>query len=107
MIYESLARIGFALLTASFFIVCDSLSANWGKTGNITSLIIMFNLAPFGYILFGKLNESTSLSIASGLVNMTIIIGTVLVGIFVFHDTLSTRQIIGLVSAVLAVALMS
>jgi multidrug transporter EmrE-like cation transporter len=67
----------------------------------------MFNLAPFGYILFGKLNESTSLSIASGLVNMTIIIGTVLVGVFIFHDALTTKQIIGLLFAILAVALMS
>ena len=93
--------------SAALFILSDFFSANWGKTGSIKSLILMFLLAPFGYLLFGLLNKSTSLSISSGLVNMILLIGTILVGFFYFHDAVTTRQIIGLSFALIAIVLMN
>ena len=95
------------LCCAAMFIVCDTLSANWGKTGNRLSLVIMFALSPVAYLLFGILNKEETLSISSGLVNIMIIIGAILIGIFFFKDIVNVRQGIGLLLAIIAVILMS
>ncbi len=103
---EFLYRIFLILLTASFFIICDSLSAYWGRNGGVLYLLLIINLAPIGYFLFALLNRTNSLSISSGLVNMVIIIGTITIGIFGFQDALTVRQIFGLAFSLVAVALM-
>lgn len=95
------------LSSAAMFILCDSLSANWGKTRNATSIIIMFALAPLAYLIFAELNKKESLSISSGLVNMMIIIGAILIGVFYFKDVITVKQGLGLFLAVLAVILMA
>lgn len=92
--------------SALLFILSDSLSANWGKNGNVWSLVIMCFVAPVGYVLFGLLNRNTSLSVSSGLVNIFLIIGTILIGIFYFDDVLTTRQSFGLIFAIIAVILL-
>lgn len=92
--------------SAGMFILADSLAANWGKNGSITSILLMCVIAPLGYLLFGKLNSMQSLSVSSGLVNMILIVGTVIVGITIFQDEVTTRQWIGLCLAFLAVAFM-
>lgn len=101
-----LLRIGFVLLAASFFIACDVLSAHWGKTGGAFLLLLLWPVAPVGYLVFGILNRNTSLSISAGLVNTTIAIGTILIGLFAYHEVLSIRQYFGLLFAVISVLLL-
>ena len=93
--------------TASLFIISDSLSAHWGKTGNIYSIIIMIFIAPLGYLFFGILNKKMSLAASSVLVNLMIIAGGVLVGIFYFKEILTLKQIIGLLFGAVAIVLLS
>ncbi len=106
MYMEFVYRILLVLVTAAFFVTCDTLSAHWGRNGGILYLLLIINLAPIGYFLFAFLNRSNSLSISSGMVNMVIIIGTIAIGVFGFHDALTAKQIIGLILAVCAVILM-
>jgi multidrug transporter EmrE-like cation transporter len=91
---------------AAFFILSDSLSASWGKTGQANPLIVMTILAPIGYLLFGLINRNSTLAVSSGLVNVIIIIGTIMVSVFYFKDPVTGRQTIGLLFAFLAVALL-
>ncbi len=96
-----------AIGTASIFVFCDSMSAFWAKKGGFWPFLLMVLFAPLGYICFGMLSSRTSLSTASGLVNMFLLIGTVLVGTIVFKDQLSMRQYLGLAFAVLSIFLLA
>lgn len=89
-------RVLLALFVASIFILCDSLSAKWGKHGSLWAFLLMVPLAPVGYWFFGYMNRNLSLSIVTGLVNVFLLIGTVSVGIFYFNDDLFLRHYIGL-----------
>lgn len=95
------------LLSATFFLFADSLSANWGKTGHVGSILLMIVLAPLGYWLFGILNKTVSLGVSSSLVNLLIILGGVLVGWFYFGEILGVRQILGIFMAIVAIILLS
>lgn len=94
------------LLCGSLFTFCDSLRANWGKTGDGKSLALVFLLSPTTYLIFGRLNQKIDLG-AGSLVNFLIVIGTVLVGKFDFQELLTSTQIIGLFLACLAIVLLS
>ncbi|MEY3869547.1 MAG: hypothetical protein RLZZ338_3438 [Cyanobacteriota bacterium] len=94
-------------LCGSLFTLCDSLSANWGKTGDFKSLIIVAFLSPTTYLLFGFLNQKMNLGIVGSLVNLIIVIGTVLVGVFYFQEVLTKTQLVGLVFAGVAIVLLN
>lgn len=96
-----------ALGTALIFVFCDSMSAYWAKKGSVLALVVMAIFAPIGYVCFGLLSNHVTLSAASGLVNMFLLLGTVLVGVYVFNDTLSTRQYLGLGFAIVAILLLA
>ena len=98
---------GLIIGTASLFVFSDFLSAHWGKTGNIYSIIVMIFIAPLGYFFFGVLNKKMSLAISSVLVNLMIILGGVLIGIFYFKEILTLKQIIGLLFGAVAIILLS
>ena len=91
---------------ALIFILCDAFSASWGRNDDIRSLAIMCILAPIGYFIFGLINRNSNLAVSSGIVNMILIIGTIIISIFYFGDALTIRQSLGLIFAVTAVALM-
>ncbi len=93
-------------ISAALFVYCDYLSTNWARFNSLYSIVGVFVLAPIGYILFGLLTRSKTVSVSSGLVNMFLLIGTILVGIFLFKDALSIKQEMGLVLAVIAIALL-
>jgi multidrug transporter EmrE-like cation transporter len=95
------------VLSASLFVFCDYLSTNWARTNNMNSIVLVFVLGPIAYILFGLLTRIKSVSISSGIVNMFLLIGTILVGIFIFKDHLDIKQIFGLILALIAVILMN
>jgi multidrug transporter EmrE-like cation transporter len=95
------------LLCAGLFIFSDFLSANWGKTGHIPSILLMIVLAPFSYFLFGVINKYMTLSVSSAIVNMLIVIGGVLVGIVYFKEGMSIPQGIGFVLALAAIYLLN
>ena len=95
------------LLCGGLFTLCDSLSANWGKTGDLKSIAIVCLLSPSTYLFFGFLNKQVKLGVAGSLVNLTIVIGTVLVGTFYFHEVLSRTQMLGLAFAGLAIVLLN
>lgn len=98
---------GLVLLCGSLFTACDFLSANWGKTGDLKSIVIVGFLSPVTYLFFGFLNREIKLGVAGSLVNLIIVIGTVLVGTFYFHEMLSKTQMLGLVFAGLAIVLLN
>ena len=95
------------LLCGSLFTICDSLSANWGKTGDLKSMLIVCILCPTTYLFFGFLNRKIDFAVAGSVVNLMIVIGTVLVGTFYFHETLSQSQLIGLFFACVAIILLN
>ena len=92
--------------TTLLFIISDSLAANWGKSNNLSSLFILFITGPIGYILFGVLNRDKSLAASSGAVNMGLLIGTILVSLFYFNESINLSQIIGLFFAFAAMYLL-
>lgn len=98
---------GLVLACGAIFTLCDSLSANWGKTGHWQSMAIVIVLAPFTYLLFGLLNQKVELGVAGSLVNLIIVLGTVLVGTFYFQEVLSVTQLIGLAFAMVAIVLLN
>jgi len=53
-------------------------------------------LSPLAYILFGLLASRVNLAIAGSLVNLIIMIGAVLVGLFYFKERVTTLQWIGI-----------
>jgi hypothetical protein len=85
------------ILAAAAAVICDGLSAHWGKSGNRISLLAFCILSPSSYILFGYLNRFQKLAVAGILVNLTIAIGAVAVGLFLFHEQLTRRETVGLV----------
>lgn len=96
----------FILFAASIFTLADFFSANWGKTNDRSSLIFLFLLAPLGYLFFGILNRFTTLSVSAAIVNLLIVVGGVLIGNIYFRDILITRQLIGILLALIAIFLM-
>jgi multidrug transporter EmrE-like cation transporter len=89
------------------FTICDSLSANWGKTGDWKSIILVFLISPITYLFFGLLNQKMDLGIAGALVNLIIVVGTVLVGVFYFQEVLTNIQLFGVFLACFAIVLLS
>jgi hypothetical protein len=57
-------------LSGGLFLICDFLSANWGKTGNFQSLLIACFLAPLSHLLFGLLNQKVSMGLAVSLIRV-------------------------------------
>lgn len=100
-------QILFTLASTLIFIISDSLAAHWSKNQNTTALGLLFAVAPIGYIFFGLLNKDRSLATSSGIVNMGLLIGTALVGTYLFQESINVRQIIGLGFALTAVFLLA
>jgi multidrug transporter EmrE-like cation transporter len=90
---------------AASFVMCDGLAAYWGKSKSLGTFVFFVLAAPLSYILFGLINEHKTLVVSAGIVNMCVLIGTTLVGIFVFQEALSSRQIVGLGFALIAIFL--
>jgi drug/metabolite transporter (DMT)-like permease len=93
-------------LSGGLFLICDFLSANWGKTGNFQSLLIACFLAPLSHLLFGLLNQKVSMGLAVSLINLLIIISSVIVGKFYFHEVLNKNQLLGVFIACIAIILL-
>lgn len=96
----------FVLVTTGFFVAGNSLTAHWAKTSQHFLWIPIFLSAMIGYILFGFLIKQTNFSISVGLVDSLIIVLSILIGIFIFKDTVNVQQGLGLVFACLAVILL-
>jgi multidrug transporter EmrE-like cation transporter len=92
---------------AGMFIVCDSFSAHWGKTGQTRSLAIFVILSPVSYFLFALINKSVDLAIAGALVNTLIVVGAVAVGVLLFGEQLSKLQYLGIGLALVSVTLLN
>lgn len=95
------------LVCAGLFIICDSFSAHWGKTGSTRSLWLFVLLSPLSYFVFAFINRRIDLAVAGALVNTLIVVGAVMVGVFVFGETLSVRQYVGIGMALVAVTLLN
>ena len=94
------------VLAASAFVTCDALSAHWGKNGSKAALIAFSILSPLGYLLFGYLNRFEKLAVAGIVVNLVIAMGTVAVGLFLFHEQLTRREAVGLVLGLVSIYVM-
>jgi drug/metabolite transporter (DMT)-like permease len=60
-----------------------------------------------GYFLFGVLNRTLTLAVSGGMVNVMLVIGALLVSYLYFGESLSPKQIVGIVLACAAIVLMS
>ncbi|ANT51328.1 hypothetical protein [Mesorhizobium amorphae] len=94
------------LLCSGMFILCDGLSAHWGKTGNGRSLASVMLLAPLSYSTFAFINTRLNLAVTGALVNTIVVVGAALVGTFVFKEQLSSMQYLGIVLAVISMTLL-
>jgi drug/metabolite transporter (DMT)-like permease len=95
------------LFSAGFFILCDSLSANWAKKSHISSLAIVVVLSPIAYLLFGLLASRVNLAVAGSLVNLMIMVGAVLVGVFYFKEHITGLQWAGIILGAVAILILS
>ena len=100
-------RYALAIISVLLFVLIDWFSVKWFESGSHFYAPIIAILALSAYWLFGWLSHTTSLSVTSGLINTGIVIGTILVGIFLRKDVLDLQQKIGLVTAILTVALLT
>ena len=92
---------------AGLFILCDGLSAHWGKTGNGRSLAIVMLLSPLSYSAFAFINTKMDLAVTGALVNTIVVVGAVLVGVIVFKEELSSMQYVGIALALVSVTLLN
>jgi drug/metabolite transporter (DMT)-like permease len=95
------------LLCAALFILCDGLSAHWGKTGSGRSLAIVMLLSPVCYFAFALINTRLNLAVTGALVNTIVVAGAVLVGAVVFKEDVSKAQYLGIALALAAVTLLN
>jgi drug/metabolite transporter (DMT)-like permease len=93
--------------SSGFFILCDALSANWAKRSHLSSLAVVVVLSPIAYLLFGLLASRLNLAIAGSLVNLMIMIGAVLVGVFHFKEHVTGLQWAGIALGAVAIVLLS
>jgi multidrug transporter EmrE-like cation transporter len=102
----SILTVALVMGCAVCFIVCDTMAAHWGKNGSNLALVAVIICSPAGYLLFGYLNKKFQLSVVAGWVNVSICIGTVLVGWLLFKDELTIRHWIGLSLAVASIVVL-
>lgn len=95
------------LVCAGMFILCDGLSAHWGKTGNGRSLAYVMLLSPLSYWAFALINTRLNLAVTGALVNTIVVVGAVLVGTFVFKEEVSLMQYVGIALALVSVTLLN
>ena len=95
------------LLCAALFILCEGLSAHWGKTGSGRSLAIVMLLSPVCYFAFALINTRLNLAVTGALVNTIVVAGAVLVGAIVFKEDVSKAQYLGIALALAAVTLLN
>jgi multidrug transporter EmrE-like cation transporter len=92
---------------ASMFIVCDGLSAHWGKTGSGRSLAVVMVLSPFSYWAFAFINTRLNLAVTAALVNTIVVAGGVAVGAIIFKEQVSSLQYVGIALALVSVTLLN
>jgi multidrug transporter EmrE-like cation transporter len=95
------------LLCAGMFILCDGLSAHWGKTGNGRSLAIVMLISPLSYSAFAFINTKMNLAVTGALVNTIVVVGALFVGVIVFKEEVSAMQYLGIALAVASVTLLN
>jgi multidrug transporter EmrE-like cation transporter len=97
----------FVVASAALFILCDALSAHWGKTDSRNSLLLVMALSPISYYLFALVNQRVELAVAASLVNTMVVVGGIVVGVVFFGETLSHLQMAGIGMAICAVTLLN
>lgn len=95
------------LLCSGMFILCDGLSAHWGKTGSSRSPAYVMLLSPLSYWAFAFINTRLSLAVTGALVNTIVVAGAILVGAIVFKEEVSSLQYVGIALALIAVTLLN
>ncbi|TJV02399.1 MAG: hypothetical protein E5Y02_25310 [Mesorhizobium sp.] len=98
---------GVVIVCAGLFILCDGLSAHWGKTGSGRSLAYVMLLSPLSYWAFAFINTRLDLAVTGALVNTIVVAGAVLVGAVVFKEEVSSLQYIGIAFALISVTLLN
>lgn len=95
------------LVCAGLFILCDGLSAHWGKTGSDRSLGYVMLLSPISYGAFAIINTRLNVAVTGALVNTIVVAGAVLVGAIVFKEEVSSLQYVGIGLALIAVTVLN
>lgn len=100
--------ISFLVIACSaLFVLCDGLSAHWGKTGSARSLFVVLLLAPVSYSTFALINRRMDLAVTGALVNTLVVAGTSLVGVLIFKEQLSTLQYCGVGFSLVGITLIN
>ena len=90
-------------ITTGLFVVGNTITAHWAKTNNHFLWVPIIISAVIGYFLFGLLVKQTNLTISAGLIDAFLVIISIKIGIFIFKDVVTFKQVIGLVLACIAV----
>src|SRR3989344_7733661 len=89
----------FVIIITGFFVASNTITAQWAKTGQNLLWIPVFTCAIIGYVLFGLLVKQNSLSVSVGLIDALLMVLSIAIGIFVFKDIVTTKQVMGLILA--------
>ncbi len=95
------------LVCSMMFVLVESLSAYWGVTGNKIALLLIFLLGPTAYILFAFITRKNGLAASSIIVNLCIMLGGVLIGLFFYQELITLQQVLGILFAFVAIFLIS
>ncbi len=86
----------FAILTASVFVLCNTGTKISLDPGREWVMYPVYFGAAFAFWLFRKVCIEHGLAVSSGVVDSLITLVSIAIGIFFFHESLHTRQYVGL-----------
>ena len=95
----------YILIAVVVAVSANSISAIWAKQENKFSIWLLFVIliSPLVFITYGLVTSKIGIALASSVVDALMIIGSIAVGLFIFHET---NKIIGLQYVGMAFALL-
>lgn len=84
----------FTILAVLVAVSANSISAVWAKQDNKFSiwLLVVILISPLVFITYGLVTTKIGLALASSIIDSLLIVGTILVGLFLFKES---SQILG------------
>mgnify|MGYP001605541396 FL=1 len=85
----------YVLVAVVVAVTANSISAIWAKQENKFSIWLLFVIliSPLVFITYGLVTSKIGIALASSVIDSLMIIGSIAVGLFLFHET---SKIIGL-----------
>ena len=101
----------YIILAVVVAIAANSISAVWASRENKFSTIwflLLLLISPIVFITFGVVTSRIGLSVSSATIDSLLTVGTILVGLFLFHewDKISLYQYMGIILTISGIILM-